>query len=948
MKSCSTSFITQFEVFFNNYPQFEETTICDLIKNAMNRFAGDKNTRLPSSVHNLFMVLYTLSPKAANLLSANVFGPTTRNMMRACKKADSLACINNSSFLTRTIADVSQDMVNYIQANYDRSTDVVTMSLSIDATKVPQLVQEDTRTMTFVGGAYPDHCIDSAAMSIEEKTDLLESFHGSKPTRKIADEIKVATAVFQRPPSSNPHLCPYKQVKALPQTKNKASSFNKEVAEAAVLTQNRLRADGWRMSFTNTCNDGVSCDSRFTLSGLSKFLKGSIDFVTITDPCHNGKSCRYQGILGGNSVKTIGSHLIDTGLLKAASIKKEAIEVKDFASDVLVLDLYSSTTVQKVLQLQREDPETQLTLCFMLFFMRAHLFAVNSKGVLTSKQRVTMLWSALIFFVHVDGAHITTKRNIINEIIGMCFLILREDVIQPHRLTSEPSEHSFAILRCMIREFTVLMFIYLVHKLDRLWIGLTKGNLRVKRQKVSANGYFGSISDHFYSTIDDLSGNVPITYFSASNGFVASSGASALVNDLWPTFQNSINGINVEMEKLLSTSFGVKEFHPLVGQFQTRDAFISCYERILSSTDDMFKKEYVSMDVEEIVVDSIVRVTATAIKPTLDARIGIGLGTSKESGGVEIRYHTDGGIFVDTSLQVDMVLDKVNGVDVSTCNPDYVGKLLKEAPVGVVTIAAHKTLSSLQDLERQERIHSRDPTEEELKHGLKNRMIQHVIAAHKGTDIEYEEGNDSIPESVLGLFDLSDTKGDKSVFEAFLNTVTCAGYPSVMDKLLQDPNIIVTAMNKMHLGSREKGRTDSLCKFKSLLGRYFSKAMKTEDTPTIEHNDSIYINRGSIVSVDGVSSRKFMVTVIWKANATRNPKYWPSDDTPNWIHNSKKHGSRYRLGVREVNIQDKKLSYLSYGGDDGLYDGVNVRNCYRLVTSVDRISMVYGSVIMRA
>ena len=63
-----------------------------------------------------------------------------------------------------------------------------------------------------------------------------------------------------------------------------------------------------------------------------------------------------------------------------------------------------------------------------------------------------------------------------------------------------------------------------------------------------------------------------------------------------------------------------------------------------------------------------------------------------------------------------------------------------------------------------------------------------------------------------------------------------------------------------------------------------------------------------------------------------------------WNKDSNSHGSKYRLGVREVNIQDMKLSYLSYGDDDGLCDGKNVRNCYRLVTSVDRISMVYGSI----
>ena len=88
------------------------------------------------------------------------------------------------------------------------------------------------------------------------------------------------------------------------------------------------------------------------------------------------------------------------------------------------------------------------------------------------------------------------------------------------------------------------------------------------------------------------------------------------------------------------------------------------------------------------------------------------------------------------------------------------------------------------------------------------------------------------------------------------------------------------------------------------------------------------------------------LTVIWKASAAaRNPKYWSSNHTPEWNKDSNSHGTKYRLlRVREVNIQDMKLSYLSYRGNDGLCDGKNVRNCYRLVTSVDRISMVYGSI----
>ena len=188
---------------------------------------------------------------------------------------------------------------------------------------------------------------------------------------------------------------------------------------------------------------------------------------------------------------------------------------------------------------------------------------------------------------------------------------------------------------------------------------------------------------------------------------------------------------------------------------------------------------------------------------------------------------------------------------------------------------------------------------------------------------------------------------DEFVFNSSLNIVTCSGYDSTMEKLLQDPNILVTAMNKMRLNGREKGRTDSLCKFKSLLGRYFDKGIKVASVPNnsdSDNNEKILIKRGSIVSIDGIISRKFMVTVVWKATSSKSPKYWPSSDTPEWNIGSISHGTKYRLGVREVNVEEGTLSYMSYGGDDGLHDGKNVRKCYRLVTSIERVTVVYGSI----
>ncbi len=138
----SSSFLTNFLEFYQKYPQFEETAICDLLKNAINRLQGNTSSKLPDRIRNLFMVAYSISPKAARFFSGNMFGPTDTNMRKAGRKVDkSRPCLSN--FLTRTVQDVADDIVTYVISNYEKDRDIVTMSLSIDGTKVSPLLQED-------------------------------------------------------------------------------------------------------------------------------------------------------------------------------------------------------------------------------------------------------------------------------------------------------------------------------------------------------------------------------------------------------------------------------------------------------------------------------------------------------------------------------------------------------------------------------------------------------------------------------------------------------------------------------------------------------------------------------------------------------------------------------------------------------------------------------------
>ena len=725
-KRNSSSFMNEFWTFFKKYPQFEKTAVCDLFKNAMKRFQGDKSSYLTTQLRNLFMVLYTIDPKAAKFLSGNVFGPTEKNMINAAKKVDT-ADASMSNFYLRSPVEAANDIISYVEGNYNLHHDVIAMSLSIDATKVAYLIQEDLRYKKIVGGAVPYHCIDSASLSTDEKIKIIESFHEKGSKHKKADEIKVATAVFQVPPKSNIHLSPYNQIMARPQTKNQNSNFNHEACKAAVIAEEKLRQNGWKFSFTNACNDGVSSDTKFVHSVLNDFLEGKINYTAGTDTNHNTKSARYQDVLGGNSVKTIGSYLIDTGMITKAGVASRAVQVKDFASDALVLELFSSNTIEKILELKNEDTETQMTLCLVLFFMRVHLFAVNCKGVLTANERVTMVWTSMIFFLHIDGAHVTTKRNWINETISLCFLMLREDVLQPHRLTSEPSEHTFALLRSMIREFTALDFLNLVRKLNRFWVGLKDGKLKFSRER--NYGYGSTIESHFYRGIRKLSGTVKVNYLTADNGFVKAgqSEVCTMAIDLWKTLQTIINNVNKEMKILLKSTFGVTEFHPLIEEFNSLVDFRKCFHRCTIDTDNgMFKNE----------------------------------------------------AFVDK-------LSDNEGVDEDS-----------------VSVTNHDDDDD--GVEREARHESRDPCDNELRKKLRDRMINHVIAAERRDTYSNDNDLDEInAESYYSLID-EVTCERSGVFQSFIEVLSGAS-KNVMKNLLQHPNIIVVTMNKMKLVKREKG-----------------------------------------------------------------------------------------------------------------------------------------------
>jgi len=368
-------------------------------------------------------------------------------------------------------------VVQHIKEHFVKA-DSIAFSESIDGTRIPKLAQANYRHKKIFGGAAPDHCIDLPEDDHDgsKVVAILDLFKGDNPEKKLASEVKLGTLSLQWTP---PGITPFLQVMARPQTKNQNSSFNFDFADVLKQAEVELREEGYDVSFISAANDGVSSDHQFVITIQFGFLDGRLSYCAHTDSNHIVKNARYQDIVGGNAASTIGRYFIDPGLPKRAELPVEIYIIKDFASDFLVLDLVSATHVAKILDLPNQDHATKIVTSLTLFFLRVHLFAINSKGKLSARERIIMLWCSLLFQLHIDGVSIITKRNWVLECISMSFLMMRSDVVRPHRLTSKPSEHSFAILHTMIREFTVSDFVSLIQKLRRFWMAKVRSNLKV-------------------------------------------------------------------------------------------------------------------------------------------------------------------------------------------------------------------------------------------------------------------------------------------------------------------------------------------------------------------------------------------------------------------------------------------------------------------------------------
>ena len=159
--------------------------------------------------------------------------------------------------------------------------------------------------------------------------------------------------------------------------------------------------------------DGLVTETEFIRKNLISFMNGTTNSVVMTDCNHAAKNLRSQLVLG-TIIVVGGKAIFDVGILHLAGVPQELYRINDYASDVLVLQLCSSSTINKLLTLLLTSNEDPLNISFMaitLYFLRSFICAFNSVD-LSCEARVSMLWSSLMWFSSLKGVH--EQSNIIS------------------------------------------------------------------------------------------------------------------------------------------------------------------------------------------------------------------------------------------------------------------------------------------------------------------------------------------------------------------------------------------------------------------------------------------------------------------------------------------------------------------------------------------------------
>ena len=390
--------ISKLGKIYHDEPAMKESLLDALIKFTLSRYDGHVNAQCSPKLIAFFQNIYALNPKFYKIFSQNFGGYNERTLRRY--EADESADVPIIDCSEKMIKKRANDWIVRLRQN--NKDDIILVSVMADATKVPPMGEFCQRHKVWVGGIFPNHCI--------KEEDYDQHVFVKTP---LASEIKVGMLSVQ---NCIEGISPFKMIAARPQATNEvADDYNNAMLHSVDDIENVFCIS---MAF-----DGLAAETQFIRKNLISFMNGNSGTVTMTDCNHAAKNIRSQLVLG-SEVVTGGNAIFDVGLLRLAGVPVDLYRVSDYASDVLVLKLCSSDTINKLFNLLITEKEDPLNIAFMaisLYFLRTFLCAYNSENI-NSEARVTMIWSVLMWFTSLDGVSKISKNNLTTSCLGGIFL----------------------------------------------------------------------------------------------------------------------------------------------------------------------------------------------------------------------------------------------------------------------------------------------------------------------------------------------------------------------------------------------------------------------------------------------------------------------------------------------------------------------------------------------
>lgn len=824
------SFVRDFVAFWDENPKFRESLVVQLLEINIKRLSGHRNCPIPTRLLDFFCLLYSYDRKTASIFSSNFCGPNLRTIVRKAKHDSSIASCEN--FLMRDTRSIKRIITEHIIRLFPAKPSAgnirVAFSVAIDATKVAKLLQICLKHNAVLGGAYPHHFINTIVSDDEndDQGSIVEKLKQILQDTSIvkADEVKVAVLTFQNSGNQSPYLI----LAGKAQTTNEASEFNNDIYRACAEAAKELtdKRSGYLVNFISASNDAVMSDWSTVVGTLVNTLRGKNDFFAMTDIPHNVKNCRYQ-ILGLNSAVTIGKYILDIGLFPEAEVETEVYRVKDWASDKVVLRACSLKTCKKIQNVSVKDERTRTTLLVSLLFQRFHIASVQVKEILSYKTRIRMMWSSMIFVLHMDGIHSTTKRNWILGTIGTVFLLMMDDVYDIYLTTTECCEHTFGHARSMIKEFTVRDLCYIISKIARRMELIYRNDYSLHREASKGYNLEGGING------GDSCGNRtagPLNVFDMKKD-------ESIANYIWEHLRPIINEINNEMDLFLSKCFGVTTKHVLMKQFREYEAnspadllhdVLTCMNKVEKFH---FQADNQDDDGEYIPIDN------DTVRP------------DNTDGADTFIYDDDEDVSVSDSVEVGLLTCE-------TLTERYVEKLIEENKQ--ITVSRGCGLN-------------------DTVTGIQSDVVLHENLAKTTQQVSTSKSTTKKKELL------------EFVDEAFSSLLSCSSLDDIEQATMKtndDRSIISGLFEALHMKNRDDGIVSNEQRHQGLNSRYAAPKNETDnnDHSTSGASSMKFIQRGSVVEIKfGESlSKRFVVLALsdkyygkWFMNSKGSRIKWP-------------------------------------------------------------------------